>query len=560
MGEGRVGATAPKPAARQLQPGAALERAGSRCSKGWQHRNSFSGSCDTGVTGEGTFSSCHPRAQPELGQGGVCGESIQGNICWVWSPVSYVGGTFPAWVTSTRLRSGLSASSDRGICNLGAAFAAARPRAVLPWHGLLQRKPPLGAQRVLWIQLGPEKVGGSRVVCRGQGQQEKHLLFRWLAGLKSRRSARINRSSQTQLRAFTRRQCRAAALAQFSQNCLPFLFTCLKERQMTSLFPPKKKKSPRSFLQGSCYCLFLVLTLFFAFPLPSLPPASDTKQRTTCASPNWKTQEFQSWLHRPLPWAHTGTDRRAEDRSSRGDFGFLVTALLKKKKTKLTGALHLGQAAPPTDSHPPSPRSGCLLPLWGELGVSGACYRAEVVPGKSPRLGSGWCRAPRRFTTGPWCLPVLALQEGLVASPFCGSPGSGAASSRALTHHRELREARCTPRTAARFHTPPAQLLHTPWFRAGTFTPGLRASEASALFGFCTTTQDPLLFFSRVQEGKGVRGNPKTDRQRDPERSCPILAGSGEGRPDTGALTRVLACPRGHCSAGWVLVFDPEGL
>lgn len=77
------------------------------------------------------------------------------------------------------------------------------------------------------------------MVCRGQGQQEKHLLFRWLEGLKSRRSAWITRSSQTQLRAFTHRQFRAAALAQFSQNCLPFLFTCLKGRQTTPLLPPK---------------------------------------------------------------------------------------------------------------------------------------------------------------------------------------------------------------------------------------------------------------------------------------------------------------------------------
>lgn len=91
---------------------------------------------------------------------------------------------------------------------------------------------------MLLIPLGLGEGQWQLDVCRPQGHQEKHLLFRWLEGSKSRGSAGINLGSQTWPRAFTCSRSGAAVMAPSSQERLPFPLACLKG-EMTFPHPPK---------------------------------------------------------------------------------------------------------------------------------------------------------------------------------------------------------------------------------------------------------------------------------------------------------------------------------
>lgn len=181
--------------------------------------------------------------------------------------------------------------SDRGLCSL--SHFCCQTRAVLP-GSWLQRKTLLGAKGC-WVQLSP---CGCWVPCRGQGQQEKHLLFRWLQGLKSRGS------SQTQRGAFTRQQFRAElGLLLPAPSVFPL---CVQKKGKWHRFPlpspPQVSNSPTAYsgvaaTDCSWRCLLLAA--------PLLASCHDTEQ---CQPQLEHSGVPQLWLYQPLLRAHTSRD------------------------------------------------------------------------------------------------------------------------------------------------------------------------------------------------------------------------------------------------------------
>lgn len=121
---------------------------------------------------------------------------------------------------------------------------------------------------------------GCWVPCRGQGQQEKHLLFRWPQGLKSRGSSQT--VQDIHLPAV---QSRAGA-ASPRAVCISFL--CPKERQM-ALFPSPHCPGPK--FPDSLFCCYLLFLVLFAL---SCSPACLLALTLSSTSPSWSTQESPS--------------------------------------------------------------------------------------------------------------------------------------------------------------------------------------------------------------------------------------------------------------------------